>query len=473
MVKSIFGLRPLLKLFFHEDPIERKKITLLASCFALVMGGYTLVKELKDFAFVNIVGLDALPAAKFYAIFVLIPLVFIYSRVVDLLKRHQLLYLFSLVFSLGGLLCAYFLGHPTIGLSNTDTGKFRIFGWLMYFFVEAYQPFMVSLIWSFANTVTTPRDVKDGYVLFTAFSKLGGMGTALFAWIFLTMQEAQCSFCSDVATFQVLMMVSSLMLLLVPLIIMRFMRVIPHSHLHGYEEAYRFEKEREKKTRGEKGLWASIKGMFSGLYILVRYPYALGIFSTVFFWEVVNVSFNFLRLGVGKETSKNIAEFGVFLYQQIFYVHLIGLAIVLIGTKTFVTLLGERRSLIAVPLLTGLIIASYLLAGGLVSIGVAYILMRAINYAFAVPLRESLFIPTTKAMKFKSKSWIDGFGAKMAKCFGSGYGAFVVNVPRYAVFNIHLVFFGGIVTCWALVANALGKRFEKAVKHGEVIGAQE
>ncbi|MEW5972114.1 MAG: hypothetical protein AB1706_19985, partial [Pseudomonadota bacterium] len=161
------------------------------------------------------------------------------------------------------------------------------------------------------------------------------------------------------------------------------------------------------------------------------------------------------------------------LYQQIFYVHLIGLAIVLIGTKTFVTLLGERRSLIAVPLLTGLIIASYLLAGGLVSIGVAYILMRAINYAFAVPLRESLFIPTTKAMKFKSKSWIDGFGAKMAKCFGSGYGAFVVNVPRYAVFNIHLVFFGGIVTCWALVANALGKRFEKAVKHGEVIGAQE
>ena len=35
---------------------QRLKIFLLAVCFFIAIGGYTLVKELKDFVFVSIVG---------------------------------------------------------------------------------------------------------------------------------------------------------------------------------------------------------------------------------------------------------------------------------------------------------------------------------------------------------------------------------------------------------------------------------
>ena len=94
--------------------------------------------------------------------------------------------------------------------------------------------------------------------------------------------------------------------------------------------------------------------------------------------------------------------------------------------------------------------------------------MRAINYALAYPLRESLYIPTTKAMKFKSKSWIDGFGSKLSKSIGSGYNYvmanyIIANFTVSAVFIFNFVFFSVVVAVWAIMANALGRRFEHKI----------
>ncbi|HBL98595.1 TPA: hypothetical protein DDZ86_03040 [Candidatus Dependentiae bacterium] len=454
------------------NPIERKKTGLLAICFFLVFATYTVVRELKDFVFISIVGYDYLPLAKIVMVVALIPMVFLYSRLVDLLRRDQLLSVFTGIYAVGWLISAYFLGHPSIGLSNTDTGKFRLFGWIFYLFMEGSQPFLIGLLWSFLNTVTKPEDVKGSYVFLTASSKVGGALAAGSAWLFLNAQQGDQAIFSGVGSFQLLLVVSAVLLAFVPLVISYLMHKIPHSHLHGYEAAYQFEKAHEEEHK-RGGLWETVKGMFSGLYLLIRYPYALGIFGMVFFWEVVNVTFNYLRLGVGKDSSHSILEFGAFLYGQIFFMHVVGFVIVLFGTGTLVRWLGERKSLIIVPLATGGVIAAYLISGGLMSVGVAYIIMRAINYAFAYPLRESLYIPATKAIKFKTKSWIDGFGAKLAKSSGSYYNILIQQVSRYAVFNIHLLFFTGIICVWAVVANLLGRRLEKAIKNNEVIGTEE
>ncbi len=472
MVIKLAAIKNYFSSLMGPNPIERRKTKLLGICFFLVFASYTVVRELKDFVFINIVGYEYLPLAKMVMVFALIPMVFLYSRLVDLLRRNQLLCVFTTIYAVGWLISAYFLGHPSIGLSNTDTGKFRLFGWVFYLFMEGSQPFLISLLWSFVNTVTKPEDVKGSYVFLTASSKIGGALAAGLAWLFLSFQQTDDALFSAVASFQIILIVFAVLLAFVPFVITYLMKKIPHSYLHGYEAAYKFEKAHEKEhARG--GLWETIKGMFSGLYLLVRYPYAMGIFGMVLFWEIVNVSFNYLRLGVGKESTHSILEFGAFLYAQIFFMHLIGLGIVLLGTGTVVRLLGERRSLIVVPLATGAVIAAYLISGGLMSVGVAYIMMRAINYAFAYPLRESLYIPTTKAIKFKTKSWIDGFGSKFAKCSGSYYNILIQQVPQYALFNVHLLFFSGIIAVWAVVANMLGRRFERAVKKNEVIGTEE
>jgi AAA family ATP:ADP antiporter len=88
-------------------------------------------------------------------------------------------------------------------------------------------------------------------------------------------------------------------------------------------------------------------------------------------------------------------------------------------------------------------------------------------------LRESLYIPATKAVKFKSKSWIDGFGAKLSKTAGSGYNYFTHNyLAPISILSVNICFFSIVIFAWIVMANALGRRFEKAVKNNEVIGAE-
>ena len=95
-----------------------------------------------------------------------------------------------------------------------------------------------------------------------------------------------------------------------------------------------------------------------------------------------------------------------------------------------------------------------------------------LNYAFASPLRESLYIPTVKDIKYKSKSWIDSFGMKISKTISSGFTKSVKNVmPGTMVFNVvYISFFSSVIALWVLVAWWLGRRYTQAIDNNEVIG---
>jgi ATP/ADP translocase len=54
-----------------------------------------------------------------------------------------------------------------------------------------------------------------------------------------------------------------------------------------------------------------------------------------------------------------------------------------------------------------------------------FIGLGTINYSFSKPLNEALYIPTTKDIKFKAKSWIDTFGTKISKSAGGLFTKFV------------------------------------------------
>jgi AAA family ATP:ADP antiporter len=471
-------LNSLVSAFFGENPIERKKIFLLIFSFFATIGGYTVIKELKDTVFISVVGLDYQPKAKLIALVLLIPLVFIYSRLVDVLHRYQVLVFMTAFYSVMGLILAYLLGHPVIGLQNTDASPDRLFGWFFYFFCEGYSPFVLSVLWSFVNSITTPDSVKNGYITFTIASKFGGMATASLAWYFLSLQCAGSTFCSHARMYQFIFTGMAFLLLAVPILTLYLVRVIPHSHMQGYKKAYVHDKQ-EKEIRREtsSGIWGEIcktlNSMFSGLWVILRYPYVFGIFLMLFFWDIVNSTYNFMRLDVVREASTNVAEIGKDLFAQVFFMHLIGLLIVLLGTKTLVSVIGMRRSLILIPISIGAVIFTYLFSGGALPIWIAFVIMRAFNYAFASPLREGLYIPTTKNTKFKAKSWIDSFGSKLAKAGGSSYVLFSQQLVAAGVvssFSLSIVFYGLIITAWSVVAALLGKKYERVVENNEVIG---
>lgn len=456
-------IKKIVEFFLGVDEHERMKALLLMLSFFFIIGSYTILKELNDALFVSIVGKEFQPWARILSMLILVPAIFFYSRLVDVMRRHQLFYFYATLYGLGGLVFAYLLGNPTIGLANTDASPYRLFGWIFYVFIEGYSPFMVSLFWAFANSINTPETAKSNYTFIVAGSKIGGMLTAAFAWWLLTRPlNAGVFSLNDVQNHQILLVIGSLFALCVPLVVYILMKKIPQKNLHGYEAVYRVEKqEKYHKT-----------GVISGLTTLLNQPYLLGIFGMVFFWEVTNVVFQYQRLCIGQLCSKTASEFTGFLFEQVFLMHALGFIIVLFGTRAFIELLGERRSLILVPVASGALFLYYLSSQSATAVLIVYALIRSINYAFAIPLRETLYIPTTKEMKFKSKSWIDAFGAKIAKGFGAQYIMFTLWIADSMVMFSNAIFFTCLISLWIIAAHLLGRRFESAVAKNEVIGIE-
>jgi AAA family ATP:ADP antiporter len=463
----------MLKRFFSSlvsiDPEERSKVLYLAISFFLIIGVYTLSKELKDAVFVNVVGVDYQPLAKLLSMFILIPAIFLYARLVDVLKRHQLLYVYAGVYGIVGLLFSYYLTHPIIGLVNTDSSPYRIFGWLFYFFMEGFSPFVVGVFWAFVNSISSPDSVKNNYPIIIIGSKLGGIAMSLGAWLFLStsiMTGSAIEF--DAYNHQMILAFCSLCLLVIPLIIYRLIVVVPKYNMHGYEASYQEAKQYKKEHKGEKKpLFSS---MLSGLRLLLKHPYVFGIFAVGFFYELINQVFNFDRLVFGKQTANTITGMSTFLITQALLVHIIGLVVVLFGTRTVLRYLGEKWSLILVPTVAGCAILFYLLAPSGFSATLAFVVIRSVNYAFATPLRESLYIPTIKEVQFKSKSWIDGFGSKFAKTTAAGFNYSFKALEGVALISAKSSFFAVAIGLWVVIAYLLGKRFEDVVENDEVIG---
>ncbi len=461
--------------FLNESHEERIKYGFLSAAFFFLIAGYTVAKELENSVFMTIVGRTYVPLAKTITLFALIPAIFLYSKLVDRLRRYQLLMFYTALFGSVGLYFSYLLGHPTIGLANTQANPNRLFGWIFYFFVEGYTPFLVSVFWAFANSISSPESAKRNYGMMVSASKVGGMMSAALAW-YLFSQNIMCASgsCQDVWVHQVVMAFSSSMLMVVPLLIWLLKRNVPGRYLHGYEAVYKAEKERKKVQSKEKGsVQGFFKSIFSGLILLVRYPYVMGIFGMVYFYEVGSTVLNYLRLGVAQAHSTNVSELSANLLQMMFLMHLVGFFISLFGTSNLLQKLGERTCLLLIPLLSGSLLLYLMVETTPFALMCAWVAFKAVNYAFSWPVRESLYIPTVKEIKFKAKSWIDAFGSKFAKSSGSAFNYFGTFVGSEYMMSIHSFFFAGIITFWFIDALLLGNRFDRAVENNEVIGLDE
>lgn len=454
-----------IKRIWSIEKQERTKLFLVSTIFTLIITAYTICKEMKDVVFVEIVGADYVPKAKIAALIILIPAILFYSFLVNKVRRYQVLCFYAIAYGVLGLVFAFLLGHPTIGIQNTATGPHRLFGWIFYFFIEGYSPFIVSVAWAFANTVFSPKEARDGYAFLVASSKLGGVLSAGFGWYMLSH-----ALMGSLAKQQLLLLLPSLVLLLVPLAVLLLLKKVPSEQLHGYEAAYEYQKEADKQQKKP--------GVFAGLLLILRTPYVFGIFGIIFLYEVVNAVLSFLRIIYAQGSSGgDIDQFSSKLFAMAFGYHLVGFCIALFGTQALLRRLGERRCLILVPIVVGLLIGAFLLIGTFAAFTFAFISMRAINYGFFYPVRESLYIPTVKAIKFQSKSWIDAFGVKLAKTSGASFNDFAQFMLRYGGLGIFQIlngaFFAIVIGAWIVVAYLLGKRYVTAIENNEVIGAAQ
>ncbi|CAN0028996.1 unnamed protein product, partial [Laminaria digitata] len=166
---------------YGDLPVEdRLRVAWLAGTLFFIIGGYWLLRSLKDPIVGTILGVDYIPSCKMVSLVVVFFLVFLYNKLVDLFPKHQLFYLIGGFYFVVFSAIAMALADPVIGVANDDSSPTRLIGWISYCAIESFGSICVSLFWAFVNSSMNVETAKSAYGLIIAGANLGSiMGPTL------------------------------------------------------------------------------------------------------------------------------------------------------------------------------------------------------------------------------------------------------------------------------------------------------
>ncbi|MFH1644023.1 MAG: Npt1/Npt2 family nucleotide transporter [bacterium] len=452
--------KPLRALWGDLSNEELKKFGILSTAIMLILGNYWMLRTTKNAVFDMFVGFrEWQPIAKIFSLVAMIFIVLAYSKLVDLMKKQHLLYFFCILYGFSFFLVGHIIAHPGFGSLNTDSFLFpfvswipgKAIGWISYVLLESYGSLVVAIFYSFVASVMTTESAKKGYGMMAFIIQIGTITGS-----FITMEYAQVVGISKLYTF------GSIIILLVPFIIMFYLKVIPT------------EKPTPKQLKKEK---LKLKtGFFEGLKILITRPYVIGIFVVATGYEAISTILEYQMNWIATGIYLTPAKFATFTAYQAIGINTVALLFALIGTSFFMRRFGLKFCIMSFPILIGFIVSGILLTRhfDISSYQLMWLMLgsvvaiKGLNYAFNKPSMEVLYIPTSNDIKFKSKGWIDTFGSRSTK----GIGAAVSNTFKHSLPN--LLFYGsiislGIVGVWTVTAAITGNKFQKLNDENETI----
>lgn len=434
---------------------EINKFLRLGLTFALVIGVYWTLRPLKDSIFSSMVNTsldpkhvgDFLPVAKIVSLVLLIPLVIIYSKLVERYPRQKMFYALGIIYAVITLVFGILFMMPGIGLSNTTGSLWRITGWLWYVFVESYGSLVVALFWAFAADITSPESAKRGFGLTVMIGQLGSIAGPLFLTKYGTRYLGSAS---------VVLMCVPLILLMV-LSVRYFLAVTPKDQLVGYHG-----KDEEKVEAQHE------PGFFEGLRLMLSQPYLLGIFGVVAIYEILAtiIDYNFKSIGMAQFT--NVDDRSFYLGDYAILVNLVAFLCLLFGVSNIQRYLGTTVSLALMPFIICGMVGLFLIYNNAFVLFWIMVTAKAINYALNGPVLKQLYVPTTTDVKYKSQAWIDTFGSRSSKATGSLFniGSRMLGTWFTPVLALVAGLLGGV---WFFIALFLGKTHKKAVDRNEVV----
>ena len=154
---------------------EIVRILHLSLTLFFMIGGYWLLRSLKDPVLAAVCGVEVIPKAKMASVVVVLAVVAVYNWLLDRVERHKLFYYFGLAYFLLFAGIATLLADEEIGLPNAIPSSDRWLGWVSYCTIESFGSLMVSLFWSFTNSITKPETQKSTYGFLTAVAQIGSI----------------------------------------------------------------------------------------------------------------------------------------------------------------------------------------------------------------------------------------------------------------------------------------------------------
>ncbi|OQR88799.1 hypothetical protein THRCLA_22792 [Thraustotheca clavata] len=358
--------------------------------------------------------------AKMISLLVVLGMVFLYNQLVDLVERHKLFYICGVFYGCVFAVIAGALTLPEIGLANEVASPHRYLGWLSYFAIESYGSITVSLFWSFVNSTFNYTQAKSTYGLIIAGAQIGSiLGPFLVSNV------------SAIGGVPTLYFIGALSPICMAVMIACYVRQFPVTN-HSAEKT-------PKKA-----------GLLEGIVLLIRYPYIAGVFAISSLFEIIVTILDYEMKVLGKQAYPSPNEFAKFTGE-------FGMAV---NSISFITsLLGT----------------SFILLYCFPTLWVVFgmmIFLKAMTYAINNPAKEMLYSVTNTAVKFKSKSWIDIFGGRMAKATGSSITNALKSSP------ILLMQYGSLVSMAISllllgVASCMGQKFNNLQQSSHLVGDED
>lgn len=453
--------------------------TLCLSCTLFFMiGGYWLLRSLKDPVLTALCGVTAIPKAKMLSVVVVLFVVSIYNRLLDNpnLSKHTLFYIFGMFYFVLFSIISVLLTHPTIGLPNETPSYSRILGWVSYCSIESFGSVMVSLFWSFANSNFNLESAKASYGLLVATAQIGSiLGPTIVNVYAETLGVAKIYAFGALA----MLLLQGAMFLYIK--------------IYGTDETRAKEQDGDVQPKKKK----KGAGVLEGLHLFAKHNYVKGIFaiSCLFMVEVTIVDYTMKVLakdhfsGLYPCTAGNscwdvvkneprgmsaeaTAAFTTFMGLFGQATNTLSFLLSFLGTSAIIRKLGLRLTLLLFPTLCLIVIIIVRLHPTLYVVFAAMMVLKANSYALNNPTKEMLYQPTSSAVRYKAKSWIDIFGARGSKALGSLVTNAFSDSASHLVANGSLV---GMCVASFLIWNArfMGRSFDEYVKTGYIVGGDD
>ena len=157
------------------DGDELIRVLWLSSTLFFVVGGYWLLRSLKDPIMSAINGVEYIPQAKIASLFVVFALVIVYNKMLDIWPKHQLFYIMGGAYGGAFTLMGLLLLHPTIGLANTKADPTRFLGWLSYVTIESFGSMVVQCYWALVNASVDVNFAKKNFGFIIAGAQIGSI----------------------------------------------------------------------------------------------------------------------------------------------------------------------------------------------------------------------------------------------------------------------------------------------------------
>lgn len=441
------------KFFFNLERQEKIQISLGGFIFFCIVGAYTLIKEIQHITFISLVGVENYPYGKIFSLIYLSLIAILDGYLVDRLKRYQLLLCYSIAYCVIGMLISGYLYL----ISNDTNSHSSIVGWVYFLYAEAYYPMLIGVFWAFMNSMSTTNSGDRIYGLLAACSKVGGLFCAGVAYFFLS-YCLQNQISQNFFQLSILSLLASSMLLFVSVTL----SVSFGRGMFRFKSYQTIVKNTSKKT-----------GALSGLKELINKRYVLMILLLVLLTNALYEVISYQRLVILTKSNSDFTIRTLALFKQIIQMHSVGFLICVLGTNTLFRVLGARKSLFVLPIVSLILIAAYVITNNGHIITYMYIIFTSLIYSITIPAVETLYIVTNKDIQFKSKFLMDTYGLKLGRGLSHLFNSFynyismiVGTIITQMALNSYLLL---IIISMLILSRTLIKKYEHAERNKIVI----